>query len=337
MSDIFISYKREDEDRAATLLNALTRAGLDVWWDRGIPGGDRWRERILTELESAKCVLVLWSVASTGLAGDFVIDEANRARQRGTLLQIRIDDVVIPLGFGEYQALDLITWNGDDSDLGFQYIVAAARSLIEGRPIRLRRYSGRRNKFAWAGGSFAALATVVSLIAGLPEFAKVVCKTPGVRVACRAMNLGGVPSREEEALWSSRRAGDCQALRSYVSTYHQGAHAVEGQARLAAVKFEVKERWMPEERRLPLVVRSALRPFPSEQAAQADALARAPSEAQLVCVGFTQGEFQLRSAHAAPHPQWDCTERQGGHSCGFDGEAICQVNVRYVDRIETCP
>ena len=58
---------------------------MDVWWDKEIAGGDKWRQRILTELESAKCVLVVWSEASTAPAGDFVIDEANRAKRRGTL------------------------------------------------------------------------------------------------------------------------------------------------------------------------------------------------------------------------------------------------------------
>src|SRR5258707_639270 len=127
MSDVFISYKREDEARVAVLEHALKGADLDVWWDQNIPGGERWRQRILTELESARCVLVVWSEASTGAAADFVIDEANRAKQRGALLQVRIDDVNLPLGFGEHQALNLIAWKGDVDDPRFQDVVGAVK------------------------------------------------------------------------------------------------------------------------------------------------------------------------------------------------------------------
>jgi hypothetical protein len=335
MSDVFLSYKREDETRVAVLEQALKDANLDVWWDKRIPGGDKWRQRILIELESAKCVLVVWSEASTGPAADFVIDEANRAKQRGTLLQVRIDDVNLPLGFGEHQALDLIGWKGDVADPIFQDVVAATKARIEGRPIPAPQGPRRRKRAAWAVGSIVLL-VAVGLFAVLPPIQKIVCGIPGVRGLCGAMGIGGVPSRAEEALWSRRRAGDCNALRSFLSRFPQGAHATEAQTRLATARSETKETWTPEQRRLPLVVRSALHPFPSKQAAQTDALARAPKEAQAACVGFNQAEFRLLSARAVP-VEWRCTERLGGHVCGFDGEAICEVSARHVDRIETCP
>ena len=35
MTDVFFSYKRDDEDRVVKLVRALEEAGLTVWWDRG--------------------------------------------------------------------------------------------------------------------------------------------------------------------------------------------------------------------------------------------------------------------------------------------------------------
>jgi hypothetical protein len=335
MSGIFISYKREDEARVAVLQRALKGADLDVWWDKEISGGDKWRQRLVTELEAAKCVLVVWSEASTGPAGDFVVDEANWAKQRGKLLQVRIDDVNLPLGFGEHQALDLVGWKGDVADSRFQDVVAAARALIEARPIPAPQGRGRRNP-AWVAGRIVLLAAAIGIAAALPPVQRLVCSVPGVRKVCGDIGIGGAPSRAEEALWSGRRAGDCNALRSFLSRFPQSAYAAEGQTRLAAARFESKESWTPEQRRLPLVVRTALEPFPSRRAAQADALARAPKEAQGACVGFNQAEFRLLSARAVP-VEWRCTERLGGHVCGFDGEAICEVSARHTDRIETCP
>jgi hypothetical protein len=335
MSDVFISYKREDEARVAMLLDALKRAGLNVWWDREIPGGDKWRQRILNQLESAKCVIIVWSEASTGPAADFVIDEATRAKRRGTLLPVRIEDVAPPLGFGEQQALDLIAWKGDAADPRFQDVVAAAKALIEGSPIPTPRGPRRRKAVAWTAG-IVFLAAAAGFVVILTAGPKIVCRIPGVRMVCGELGIGGAPSRAEEALWSGRRTGDCSALRSYLSKFPNGAYAAEGQARLAAATFETKETWTPDERRLPLVVRSAVHPLPSDQAARADALTRAHEEAQRVCVGFDQAEFRLLSARAVP-VDWRCTQRSGGSACGFDGEAVCKVEARHVDRLEKCP
>jgi TIR domain len=48
MTDVFVSYKREDEARVARLVAALERSDLQVWWDRSLPGGESWRAQIIT-------------------------------------------------------------------------------------------------------------------------------------------------------------------------------------------------------------------------------------------------------------------------------------------------
>ena len=39
MSDIFISYAKEDREQAGVLAAALEKLGWSVWWDRIIPTG----------------------------------------------------------------------------------------------------------------------------------------------------------------------------------------------------------------------------------------------------------------------------------------------------------
>ena len=72
MADVFVSYKAEDRSRVAPLVQALEQDGFSVWWDAHIGGGDRWRETILKNLESAPCVIVVWSKRSTGPDGPSV-------------------------------------------------------------------------------------------------------------------------------------------------------------------------------------------------------------------------------------------------------------------------
>ena len=79
MSDVFVSYKAEDRRRVKQLVDALEGEGFSVWWDAQIGGGAAWRRKIETELNAAKCVLVVWSKLSAGPRGTFGQDDAARA------------------------------------------------------------------------------------------------------------------------------------------------------------------------------------------------------------------------------------------------------------------
>jgi serine/threonine-protein kinase len=134
-TDVFVSYKAEDRARLRPLVSALEAEGFTVWWDTHIGGGAHWREDIQEHLDAAKCVIVVWSKRSVGIEGDFVRDEANRARKRGAYLPVRLDPVEPPLGFGEVQAISLRGWKGDRSDPRFLTIAEAIRRRIAGEDI----------------------------------------------------------------------------------------------------------------------------------------------------------------------------------------------------------
>ena len=105
MSDIFISYKREERAKARELAAVLERTGWTVWWDLELVGGVRFGDAIQAELDEARCVVVLWSKLS--VQSDFVIDESDYAREQKKLLPARIDDAVLPLGFRRLHTIDL--------------------------------------------------------------------------------------------------------------------------------------------------------------------------------------------------------------------------------------
>jgi hypothetical protein len=74
MSDIFISYAREDRPRAEAIAKALEEHGWSVWWDRDIRAGKNIASVIEEEIGRARCVVVLWS--ATSVRRDWVNDEA---------------------------------------------------------------------------------------------------------------------------------------------------------------------------------------------------------------------------------------------------------------------
>jgi hypothetical protein len=108
-SDIFISYAREDRDKAGALAAVLTARGWNVWWDRKIRPGEPFDVAIERELGTCRCAVVLWSGHSVNAT--WVRNEARRASRRRVLLPILIENVEMPLEFENLQAADLTSWN----------------------------------------------------------------------------------------------------------------------------------------------------------------------------------------------------------------------------------
>ncbi|NEX11333.1 MAG: hypothetical protein C1942_01300 [Prosthecochloris sp.] len=112
MSDIFISYAREDERRVKPIVQHLQQMGWRVFWDRNIPPGQSWDEYIEQHLEASRCVVVVWSKHSVG--SRWVKAEAEEAKNRNILVPLLLDKVKLSLGFRYIQAADLTSWNHDD-------------------------------------------------------------------------------------------------------------------------------------------------------------------------------------------------------------------------------
>lgn len=132
MADVFISYARGDKPKAIELVRVLEENGKSVWWDADLVGGANFGNEIAKQIDSARKVIVLWSTLS--INSDYVKDEATRAQRKSKLVPVRIEDVELPLGFGNLHTLN---W-GD----GFAPILGAV-GLASGRIDLISR--GRSN------------------------------------------------------------------------------------------------------------------------------------------------------------------------------------------------
>ena len=115
MAKLFLSYARADLDAAQRLADALAEAGHDVWWDRHLHGGSRFGKEIDQELAAADAILVLWSRDSGESA--WVQDEAAEGRDSGRLVPLLIDGSKPPLGFRQYQSIEMADWRAGDDRL----------------------------------------------------------------------------------------------------------------------------------------------------------------------------------------------------------------------------
>jgi hypothetical protein len=136
MPDVFLSYAREDRERASVLAHALESDGWSVWWDRKMVAGEAFDETIERQLAVANSVVVLWSEHS--VSSEWVKSEAAAASERDVLVPVLLDDVKQPLEFRRRHAADLTHWTGDLSDSEFLALVAGIAAKT-GRPTRQHR------------------------------------------------------------------------------------------------------------------------------------------------------------------------------------------------------
>lgn len=134
MSDIFISYSSSDRLKAQELGIRLEKEGWSVWWDRKIPPGQSFSKVLEKALNSAKCVVVLWSKAS--VASDWVQNEAAEGKRRGILVPAFIEDTAPPFEFRRIQAANLIDWDKETPGNEFNQFLEAVRNAlnVEGPP-----------------------------------------------------------------------------------------------------------------------------------------------------------------------------------------------------------
>src|SRR5215831_8326223 len=128
MSDIFISYKREDQATARKLADALEKEGWSVWWDPKLRAGEHFDDVIEKALTSAKCVVVLWSKGS--VKSQYVRDEATYAVEHNKLVPAAIEAVEMPFRFRGVQTLRLLDWDGSRDSSDFRKLVDDISAIL---------------------------------------------------------------------------------------------------------------------------------------------------------------------------------------------------------------
>ncbi len=129
---VFFSYARTDQKKATPIIAALEQAGLRVWWDGLLEGGDTFLPTTEAALESATAVVVLWS--KTSVDSHWVRDEATCGRDRGCLIPLSLDGTHPPLGFRQFQVIDFAKWHGKRDTPEFERMVRAITALKGSSP-----------------------------------------------------------------------------------------------------------------------------------------------------------------------------------------------------------
>ncbi len=164
MADVFLSYARSNFAEAKKLAARLTDAGFSLWFDKDLPAHRAFSEVIEEQLEAARSVFVIWS--REAVASQWVRSEANRGREKGRLVQVRVDEARLPMPFDQIHCADLSNWNGSENSPAWQSVVAALSALTGGDgetvtgPTPRRAVGSKplsRRRIIMAGGAVAAV------------------------------------------------------------------------------------------------------------------------------------------------------------------------------------
>ena len=169
MAKIFLSYSRHDVENAESLANALESRDHCVWWDRQVQGGSRFSVEIERELKGSDAVIVMWSGDSVQSA--WVQDEAAEGRDRGRLIPIAIDGSRPPIGFRQFQVIDLSHWSGrpeaaEIDEVHNSILAITGRDKVAPvRQPRIPKRRGHRPGKAWTAVLAIAAIAMVALLA----------------------------------------------------------------------------------------------------------------------------------------------------------------------------
>ena len=202
MARVFLSYSREDTALVEPIAACLERAGHEVWWDQHIHGGEQFAEAIEQALNDADVIVAVWSEAAARSA--WVRDEAATGRDSGRLVPVTIDGSRPPLGFRQYQTIDLSKGRVNAKALAPLERAIAGR-LAAGRSGKAAAPVRRAPMVAKPGLRMAALAgTLVLIVAAGLYFSGVVGRGSGAPAAKVRLGefaaMSGAPGEIRQAM-----------------------------------------------------------------------------------------------------------------------------------------
>ena len=146
MSDVFISYARSTAKQAQRSPRPCAALGYSVWIDDDLPAHRTYSRVIEEQMTAAKAAVVIWS--ADAVQSEWVLSEANRAREDRKLVQVTTDKTRLPMPFDTIQCADLAGWTGDTEAPGWRKVVASIAELVGGAerappPVRRRSKTPR--------------------------------------------------------------------------------------------------------------------------------------------------------------------------------------------------
>lgn len=325
---IFVVWGSTDEGKRERLILALRAAGFapDV-------GG------AFDAVLSCPC-LAIWSRAdATGAFGRLA--GLIKAASDGRLISVLLEATPLPVGLASHPVVDLSNWRGSRDNPAFSELVGklkvaaqdcAPKTVGAAVTRRMRRLLGGVTVLVVLGFAFAFTMNVLAVQNNLCSINFV---QPNLSDICGSLGLGGKPEREERLAWEGRALGSCDALRTHIQQFPNGALRSTAADMIDGRRTVPEETWVPDELRLP-IYEPIGDGFADRATAEADARVRATAQAMTLCeVSAAADIYRLQSAGVTPDT-FICDTTASGSYCGFDGKAVCTLERLQTTNTEFC-
>jgi TolB-like protein len=131
--EIFISYRRADQDKARLLHALLKQRGVDAWYDALLGAGDDWRNKTAQALEAAPIFVLLFSKVASE-SDDISKELAAATFSKKLVIPVRIENIK-PSGAFLYELASrnwIDAW--DDTETKFIDLADKLAALVKGGP-----------------------------------------------------------------------------------------------------------------------------------------------------------------------------------------------------------
>lgn len=236
---VFLSYSRNDRDRALPIINAIEERGYSVWWDGLLKGGERFASSTETALETADAVVVLWTPHS--VESHWVRDEATRGRDRGCMISLSLEGTTPPLGFRQIQYIDFSGWRGSHTAQPFVELTQAIEMVANAPGVALSFGPGKPERPGLTRRSAIRLAgaSVVTLGGGLAAWQAGLFGTAAQANSIAVLTFENLSNDPGQAYFSD---GLTEELRSTLSLNPQlDVMAQTSSRRFAAGKYSASD------------------------------------------------------------------------------------------------
>jgi hypothetical protein len=118
---LFVSYARADRHRVESLATQLRQAGIDVWLDNDLVGGQAWWDRILAQVRS--CDALLAAISKASLRSATCRSEREYAARLGkATLPIVLEAITVDLLPPELAEIQMIDYSKPSETAAFQLV-----------------------------------------------------------------------------------------------------------------------------------------------------------------------------------------------------------------------
>lgn len=131
--DIFISYRRSDQDKARLLHALLKQRGVDAWYDAHVAAGEDWRRATAKALDAAPIFVLLFSKHASE-SDDIGKELAAATFSKKLVIPVRLEDIK-PSGEFLYELASRNWFDAfDDTEARFEVLADKLAALVKGGP-----------------------------------------------------------------------------------------------------------------------------------------------------------------------------------------------------------